>query len=827
MSDSVSTNRMGFKTWLEQNKSEKAASNIKSSIGFLDVLLIKSKCIHSHILQIEDAEKIAVLIENIKRNNGVRIHSKSSRAAFLNALYAYKEYLKLFDSQEENDADDLDDNSVKTVSFTESKTYSYTRPLCVEYFGTQYPIRNWTSLYVQTVKCLLQDYPDNINALINKNIGNRGRIDITDSAGVSAMIAPKELESGLYLETNCSASGIVDKIRQLMDRCSVDHSNIILSYLVTGASNSGATLSISSNGTTDKKAGQGFLDWLVSFEGLTEAMSRSYVAAINNCDSFCREHHIGTGRIYGTETSDELAGNIALLITNEELIEYNCLQHNRVTAALGRYKAYIGILSGKINERKQQTIRKESTAPLSSKEETQILKTLSLPRFEYGFKDDSVELFRFRNSYKEVNGTQCILNDEQLLTAIWRSGFEYDGKIYLVSDEAKKRLKDEVRVYEDIGVCIIYYELLYDSNLDVYFDSKIISAEMLKALLQVLLPKYRYKANYFSLSAQRQTELELIENEIVRVWGGNALKTVDELSVELPLIPVEKLKSTLSQRVAFIWNSIETYTRLDLLNADEDEIDKLVDFTNDQCDKNGRVSLDGLPLDGLRANNPELSETALYNAVYKNIEDLFDRNEKILTKKGTSKDTNTAIIEFCRTQDKCTYERLQFIAKKVAGVARQPAIVEAGNAAMVRVDKNNFVADRFVSFNVDRIDMALDKIIISNFIGMREITTFSIFPFCGYAWNLYLLESYCRRFSKKYQYETRRANSSNSGAVVSKSCLLSYHEIMAHAVARSGMELNEEEVYAFLTATGYMERKRYNDIDALINDAAELREGKK
>jgi hypothetical protein len=829
----------GFDVWLAENDSSSAAS-VKSSINILSVLLLKNNTIRDGVLKITDVDVIDSLINRIKESKGIRIHSKRQKNNYLAALGVYKNYLECLAEERTNEKSDLpavkgavlipeaeeENDGTLRVSFAESRTYSYTRPFELIYFDKHYPIRNWMQVYVQTVECLYDNFPDKIRSMVNKSLSEHGRIDLTDLTGADAMIAPKKLESGLYLETNCSASEIVGKIRQLMDRCGVDYSNIVISYSEKSTLSSGDSLLISSNGTTNKKADEGFLDWLVSSEGLTEATSRSYTSAINNSDFFCREHHIGTGRIYGTGTPNELAVNIALLAADEEFIEYNRLQHNRFTAALAKYKSYMGLSTDTIPARRQ-VAHYDNAVEIDLEERTRVLKTLSLSRFEYGYKNDSVELFRFKSSYEETNGTSCDLNDEQLLAAIRCSGFEYDGKIYLVSDEAKKRLIDEVRSLEDTGICIVYYELLYDLNLDAYFNFKIISAEMLKALLQTLLPEYRYKANYFSLSTQGQTEFELIENEIVRVWGSNALRTVDDLSVELPLIPVEKLKFTLSQRAFFIWNSVGTYTRFDLFNAGEDEIDKLTDYINAQCTQNGRVSLDDLPLDNIRANNPELSETALNNVIYKNMENRFDRNEKVLTKKGANKDTYTAVIEFCRAQNKCTYERLQHIAEDVAGVIRQPTIIEAANAAMVRVDKDNFVTDKFVSFDVDSIDTALDKVVVSDFMGMREITTFSIFPFCGYTWNLYLLESYCRRFSKKYQYETRRANSSNSGAIVSKSCLLSYHNIMAHAVARSGMELNKDEVYNFLTATGYMERKRYSSIDSLINEAARLRKRRK
>lgn len=252
-----------------------------------------------------------------------------------------------------------------------------------------------------------------------------------------------------------------------------------------------------------------------------------------------------------------------------------------------------------------------------------------------------------------------------------------------------------------------------------------------------------------------------------------------------------------------------------------------MDYIDEQCEEHGGVSIDEVPFENMKAANPDFSETAFITCFCRLTVDRFDRNAKILTRKGAGKDTYTAVVEFCRKQDKCTYDQLEYIAKKVAGAVRQPKIVEAANAVMVRVNKENFIADKLICFDVSRIDAALDHIVTDNFIGMKEITTFSIFPFCGYGWNRFLLESYCRRFSKKYKYDTRRANSSNSGAVAAKTCSLTYHDIMAHAAARSGRDLNQEDVFDFLTEAGYIERKKYSDIDLLIDKAAELRKRRK
>ena len=569
-----------------------------------------------------------------------------------------------------------------------------------------------------------------------------------------------------------------------------------------------------------------FYLWLTEEKGLAAPSGRSYASAINRCDSFCSEHNIGTGRIYGEESLDKLKRNIELLILDVEFKKNNETQHNRLTAALSKYLEFLGVKeSGKLQKSKGE--KDSLKEKISQDEMNRIRETLKLSRFEYGFKDDVVEIYRFRASYEEVNGMDCPLDDGILLDTIREMGFEFDGKIYLIADDSMKIIVDQINDYKNQGINIVYYESLYDLKSYEYFDAKIVSADMLKSVVKYLMPQFRYKSNYFALSSEHQTELELVRNDIIRVWGGNILQTFDELSLKLPLIPMDKIKFTLAQQTAFVWNSTETYMQAKWFEADEEEIVRLVDYIDKQCEENGGVSLDEIPFDRLIETNPEISETALYTCFCKLVENRFERNARMLTRKGASKDTYTAVIEFCRKQDKCTYDRLEYIAKQVAGTIKRPDIIEAANAVMVRVDKNDFIADRFIRFDTDRIDTALDYIVTNDFIGMREITTFSMFPFCGYGWNLYLLESYCRRFSKKYKYATRRANSSNSGAIVIKSCLLNYHDIMTQAVARSGRELQQNEVFGFLTEAGYMERKKYSDIDSLISEAAQLRERRK
>lgn len=243
-SKSDKAENMSFASWLEVSY-PKQVKRIISSLNVLSMLLLKRKAIRSNILKIKDIEEIASLIEKICTNRGINIHIGGKRTAYITALSAYKDYLQYLQNEQNEDNErtetegsgDVDEESVnegKTdklkVSFTESRNYSYTRPSDLEYFGTHYSIRNWTQAYVQTLKCLFEDYPDRISSMQGKSIRGKGRIDIADTVGSDAMLAPREIADDLFLETNESATDIVKKIGLFLNLCDVDYNEVKVLY---------------------------------------------------------------------------------------------------------------------------------------------------------------------------------------------------------------------------------------------------------------------------------------------------------------------------------------------------------------------------------------------------------------------------------------------------------------------------------------------------------------------------------------------------------------------------------------------------------------------
>ena len=70
-----------------------------------------------------------------------------------------------------------------------------------------------------------------------------------------------------------------------------------------------------------------------------------------------------------------------------------------------------------------------------------------------------------------------------------------------------------------------------------------------------------------------------------------------------------------------------------------------------------------------------------------------------------------------------------------------------------------------------------------------------------------MLESYCRRFSKRFRFDAHTANSANCGAIIRKENSLIYNSLLVEAALQAGLPARENEVGEFLITQGYLARK--------------------
>ncbi|NLC26583.1 MAG: hypothetical protein GX777_08195 [Fastidiosipila sp.] len=445
-------------------------------------------------------------------------------------------------------------------------------------------------------------------------------------------------------------------------------------------------------------------------------------------------------------------------------------------------------------------------------------------RFSNGYRLDSpIERKRLETYFEKDVGIRFLLSDEELERYISVCGITYKGKIYAVSPETLDRIKLLVDDYFSLGSRVIFYEEFYIKNESWLFENSVVSEGMLTDIFREIFPKLLFTQTYFGHS--NASIFTVIESEILRVWGEEILLTYEQLAERLIYIPISRIKQILGQNGDFIWNSVGVYSHISQIQISDEEREAIRKVAESSCTARGYVSIADLPFGEIRERNYMLSETAIHNAIYQIcLLDKFDKRGKIVTRKGDVIDAQDIINNYCRNIDSCSLDELLDFEKELTGEVHRWMPMEAGNSNMVRVDKDNYVADRFVDFNTDLIDEAIDMFVSDDYLPLKAFTTFSAFPDCGYTWNLFLLESYCRRFSNKYRFDALSVNSRNAGAVIQSNCNMDYIEIMIDAVANADVPLKNIDVGNFLFNKGFTGRRSTAKANEIINKAKIKRE---
>ena len=510
------------------------------------------------------------------------------------------------------------------------------------------------------------------------------------------------------------------------------------------------------------------------------------------------------------------------MYSDSDFISYNDNQHNRFSAAINKLLEFIG---ADIPEKAAASLGKrhdnQITAPAEANSEiVAVLKQ----HYEYGFKYDSIrELMRFRQFADEM-GITLPEEDEALKTSILSSGTVIDDKVYYKNNDMLQELQ---RIVDDIlssGAVVIYYESLFENKQEWMESHVITSPDMLKEYLQYNISGCSFSKKLM-VKGSRCSEKEAVTDELKRIWGAHPVESVYRLSDRLPYIPIGNIWRVISGNDLFVLSSEGEYLFIDRFRITKDEKEDILDFVDEVCEENGFASLCDVPLGSIEEENYELTQTAIYNAIYKKVlSGKYHLNGKILTKEKSELDAVMLLKQYIKDKDECTFDEVaDKVVELTGGINRQYAF-QALYDDMVRIDKNRFVANRLVNFSIDEIDTVLAGFVTDNFCAIRDVTTFAMFPLCGQNWNHYLLESFCYKYSRRYSLHVIHFNDKNAGIIAEKNFNKKYNEMLVIALARTDVELSPEVIGQYLFNTGYMAKSKYAKLGEIAQRASELRE---
>lgn len=269
------------------------------------------------------------------------------------------------------------------------------------------------------------------------------------------------------------------------------------------------------------------------------------------------------------------------------------------------------------------------------------------------------------------------------------------------------------------------------------------------------------------------------------------------------------IKLALSRSDRFVWSSPETYAQVDLIELDPAEISDIVNRIFPLIRDEGYFSLAQLPIEESCGLNPQVSSSAVRDAIYNRyMSNEFTRNGLIVKRQGIHLTTYQLMETWLKGLDQVTLTEVEDYECELTGHHAMLGIIAASNT-MVRIDHDHYVSDASIQFNVDAVDYAISLFAGNRIIPITAITSYTSFPDVpGYNWNLYLVESFLRRFSKRFTIDGSPAQMSYVGGISSSDRhFANYEDRLAHAVIQDGIILTEEAIGRYLTERKYILRR--------------------
>lgn len=569
-----------------------------------------------------------------------------------------------------------------------------------------------------------------------------------------------------------------------------------------------------------------FYEWMTSETTMAPSSCRAYASSFRTACEYALSNGLTSEKLYEIADNKVLKEQIDKVLQDTDFQKYNADQHNRFSAALKKYLEYrTGVILQ--NHTQKTVVTKVAVRYPYLEQVTAVLKE----HYQYGFRLESViDMKRFRR-YAEEQNVEIPESDEELKAEIRNAGVKIDDKVYLIEEDTFTYIRTTIDAFITDGSKILFYNCIYDSDSFAMEEHYITSVDQLKAIMkqcrQNIFEGYSeiyFAKNFVSLLGE-QMEKDAVTNEIQRVWGDNQSRHVDELAEQLPVIPKEYVRRYLSGNTAFVWISEGVYFNMQRFVISEEEKEAILSFVAEECDKKGYASISDVPFGSTAEENYELSTVGIQEAVYNALLlNQYYLNGKILTRDNKTLDVVTLAKQYLVGKDECTFDEMDKKIEEIAGTRYRYMAYDALYSTLIRIDKNRYVAHQYLKFDVDTIDEILSEMIKNKFLAIKEITSFALFPVCGFPWNHYLLESYCYSYSKRYCLKVVGFNDKNAGIITENDVSDEYYELLAQAAARAKIELTVEAVGQYYFETGYMGKRSFSDLKSIVERAKAIRE---
>ena len=449
-------------------------------------------------------------------------------------------------------------------------------------------------------------------------------------------------------------------------------------------------------------------------------------------------------------------------------------------------------------------------------------------RFANGYRLGShIETKKLLRYYLEEYGYELNMDMEDIDEDVKSCGIVHEKRVYLPSlmleEDVKQELIKNIESSFNDGKDCIYYSVLFEDFHDSFLDNQIYDEKMLKEYLyHIGGSKWYFKPTYFS--NKHNAEENILADVIGYVKEQGVAVSEDEVVEGLSHLPEQSVRRAFNERrTNLISCGRQTRFHIDNFVLSNEELSIVEEIIEKAINLSMYISFGEL-LEDMRSqvpsiidNNAIFTEIGIKKVIAVKLEDKFSFVNNLISSKENPISTEDAY----RALAKREYFTNDDVNKLGYDCDSLPNVyIDLLLQYSIRINENEYVTKSKVSFDVDKTDEVLSRIITKDYIAINDIETLSVLPDCGYPWTSFLLESYVFNHSELFRLLHAKyfSQTISLGGIVKKASPISDFDMMvAHAVIDDNITLNKDEIVNFMYNKGYIAQHRYKDAPKIID----------
>lgn len=587
-----------------------------------------------------------------------------------------------------------------------------------------------------------------------------------------------------------------------------------------------------------------FKKWMRDI-GLAERSVGSYASAINNIESFANTHGYQGFAFYGNNDVQNIADMAETLYQDADFIEYNNGQHNRLRGALRKFHQFVnangdasGVQAGKrpsAHAKKRRPIVINEQAAERCTRDTRydrVVAEVLRERFQNGYNPASaIDQARLIEYCRESTGYSDAA-EHIVYEAIRAIGRPIGGRLYAPLSQdmlaALVTIQRDIELTFDKGAKSISCEMLYVKHEELARKKlHLYSSETLGELLIEHLPKnVTYKRGYF-LSPDGKPSAA----DDVLLYLRNASVPVDyeELCAALWYHKPETIRTAVNGSDSIVKVMTNTYLYAYDAPISHEELTRIKAGIDEALLVSSVVSDGDLraiirqQAPAVLVNTESYASYGIRNVLTILLGDSYTFGGPGIGRSNRRRSAADVFEEYCSNRDEASLQELKELA---ASLNRTGLCWEQIYESMIRITHDDFVSRRFIDFDIQAIDAAIDALCDGEYITIREASLFTLYPAIEYRWSGYLLESYACSYSEKFSLvHLSYAEADCCGALVRKESRINSYEELIVRVLRDydGWETTSDAL-GYLVERGFQQRRKHRKIEELTKRALLARE---